>query len=168
MACNLINGVQPRDCRKTRVARCVRKQKNCKHSFAVCRLGLVLRRERDSNPRYSCPYTAFRVRPDRPLRHLSFVFERANIAIIFEFLPHSEKKVQNYRNYTRIVASQLSERCVELVLQAEKKSLSCPENEHVEFPNYWFRWSDRPVLSAGCNNSGTVFVLRIESSTEQT
>ena len=29
------------------------------------------RRERDSNPRYSCPYTAFRVRPDRPLRHLS-------------------------------------------------------------------------------------------------
>ena len=30
-----------------------------------------LRRERDSNPRYSCPYTAFRVRPDRPLRHLS-------------------------------------------------------------------------------------------------
>ena len=31
----------------------------------------VQRRERDSNPRYSCPYTAFRVRPDRPLRHLS-------------------------------------------------------------------------------------------------
>ena len=30
-----------------------------------------LRRGRDSNPRYSCPYTAFRVRPDRPLRHLS-------------------------------------------------------------------------------------------------
>ena len=32
-----------------------------------------LRRERDSNPRNSCPFTAFRVRPDRPLRHLSFV-----------------------------------------------------------------------------------------------
>ena len=32
----------------------------------------ILRKERDSNPRYSCPYTAFRVRPDRPLRHLSF------------------------------------------------------------------------------------------------
>ena len=31
----------------------------------------LLRRDRDSNPRYSCPYTAFRVRPDRPLRHLS-------------------------------------------------------------------------------------------------
>ena len=30
------------------------------------------RRGRDSNPRYSYPYTAFRVRPDRPLRHLSF------------------------------------------------------------------------------------------------
>ena len=33
----------------------------------------LLRRERDSNPRYSCPYTAFRVRPDRPLRHLSLI-----------------------------------------------------------------------------------------------
>ena len=33
-----------------------------------------LRRDRDSNPRYSCPYTAFRVRPDRPLRHLSSIF----------------------------------------------------------------------------------------------
>ena len=32
------------------------------------------RRERDSNPRYSYPYTAFRVRPDRPLRHLSNMF----------------------------------------------------------------------------------------------
>ena len=38
------------------------------------RLLLVLRRERDSNPRYSYPYTAFRVRPDRPLRHLSNMF----------------------------------------------------------------------------------------------
>ena len=32
---------------------------------------ILLRRERDSNPRNSCPFTAFRVRPDRPLRHLS-------------------------------------------------------------------------------------------------
>ena len=40
-----------------------------------------LRRERDSNPRYSCPYTAIRVRPDRPLRHLSTFLERANITI---------------------------------------------------------------------------------------
>lgn len=31
------------------------------------------RKERDSNPRYSYPYTAFRVRPVRPLRHLSLV-----------------------------------------------------------------------------------------------
>ena len=38
--------------------------------FSKC----ALRRERDSNPRYSCPYTAFRVRPDRPLRHLSRCF----------------------------------------------------------------------------------------------
>ena len=50
----------------------------------------LLRRERDSNPRYSCPYTAFRVRPDRPLRHLSSVAqteyspkEHANIGIFF-------------------------------------------------------------------------------------
>ena len=49
-----------------------------------------LRRERDSNPRYSCPYTAFRVRPDRPLRHLSLKivprnhrFGTANIDIFF-------------------------------------------------------------------------------------
>ena len=32
---------------------------------------LVLRRERDSNPRYSCPYNGFRDRPIRPLWHLS-------------------------------------------------------------------------------------------------
>ena len=31
----------------------------------------IQRRGRDSNPRNSCPFTAFRVRPDRPLRHLS-------------------------------------------------------------------------------------------------
>ena len=33
----------------------------------------IQRRGRDSNPRNSCPFTAFRVRPDRPLRHLSLV-----------------------------------------------------------------------------------------------
>ena len=32
------------------------------------------RRGRDSNPRYSCPYNGFRDRPDRPLRHLSFLW----------------------------------------------------------------------------------------------
>src|SRR5262249_44154019 len=31
----------------------------------------VWRRGRDSNPRYGCPYAAFRVRCDRPLCHLS-------------------------------------------------------------------------------------------------
>ena len=59
--------------------------------FSKC----ALRRERDSNPRYSCPYTAFRVRPDRPLRHLSRCFPQpktsrfgtANIDIF------SEKKI---------------------------------------------------------------------------
>src|SRR5690606_10592034 len=33
--------------------------------------GVFLRRERDSNPRYSCPYNGFRDRPIRPLWHLS-------------------------------------------------------------------------------------------------
>ena len=72
--------------------------------FSKC----ALRRERDSNPRYSCPYTAFRVRPDRPLRHLSFRcarnanlprrrprnfrFGSANIDIFFCFHPFSAKK----------------------------------------------------------------------------
>ena len=31
----------------------------------------TLRRGRDSNPRYGCPYNGFRDRPDRPLWHLS-------------------------------------------------------------------------------------------------
>ena len=31
----------------------------------------LVRKDRDSNPGNSCPFTAFRVRPDRPLRHLS-------------------------------------------------------------------------------------------------
>ena len=41
---------------------------------AVVTAPCLWRKERDSNPRYSCPYTAFRVRPDRPLRHLSNAF----------------------------------------------------------------------------------------------
>ena len=40
--------------------------------FSIPFCFVVLRRGRDSNPRYSCPYTAFRVRPVRPLRHLSY------------------------------------------------------------------------------------------------
>ena len=32
----------------------------------------TLRRGRDSNPRYGCPYNGFRDRPDRPLWHLSY------------------------------------------------------------------------------------------------
>ena len=43
----------------------------------------IQRRGRDSNPRNSCPFTAFRVRPDRPLRHLSF-FCGANIRTFFQ------------------------------------------------------------------------------------
>ena len=41
-------------------------------NLSCCLLFLIyLRKERDSNPRYSYPYTAFRVRPIRPLWHLS-------------------------------------------------------------------------------------------------
>ena len=69
----------------------------------------LLRRGRDSNPRYSCPYTAFRVRPDRPLRHLSFsvagggpcpvlpiqnrCFGTANIGIFFIFAHFRAEKI---------------------------------------------------------------------------
>jgi hypothetical protein len=35
------------------------------------KFGQYWRRGRDSNPRYGCPYAAFRVRCDRPLCHLS-------------------------------------------------------------------------------------------------
>ena len=46
-----------------------KKQKVSNFSIPFC--FVILRRGRDSNPRNSCPFTAFRVRPDRPLRHLS-------------------------------------------------------------------------------------------------
>ena len=49
------------------------------------------RKGRDSNPRYSCPYTAFRVRPDRPLRHLSFE-KRCKDMYFFVKLYHLDAK----------------------------------------------------------------------------
>ena len=64
----------------------------------------LLRRERDSNPRYSCPYTAFRVRPDRPLRHLSLKivprnhrFGTANIDIFFISAHFRTEKIASER-----------------------------------------------------------------------
>ena len=52
-------------------------QDNLQVAFVVgavpCGAVRFWRKERDSNPRYSYPYTAFRVRPVRPLRHLSLV-----------------------------------------------------------------------------------------------
>ena len=75
-------------------------KKPCK--CTICRVFAILfvfqRRERDSNPRYSCPYTAFRVRPDRPLRHLqspgtkNLSFGTANIDIFFYFSAFSCEK----------------------------------------------------------------------------
>ena len=53
----------------------------CERSSRVCfkqkcpaksrGIGLVLRRGRDSNPRYGCPHNGFRDRHNRPLCHLS-------------------------------------------------------------------------------------------------
>lgn len=67
------------------------------------------RRERDSNPRYSCPYTAFRVRPDRPLRHLSeknmslkLSFRECKYRHNFYFCASSDrKKCENAKNTLR-------------------------------------------------------------------
>ncbi len=67
------------------------KQKKASAKLKPRNLSCPLRRERDSNPRNSCPFTAFRVRPDRPLRHLSNCeckyrdnfFIRANFRSIF-------------------------------------------------------------------------------------
>ena len=44
---------------------------------------LVPRRKRDSNPRNSYPFTAFRVRPVRPLRHFSSDWSTAKLRRIF-------------------------------------------------------------------------------------
>ena len=57
--------------------------KNKKMSFDISLLRFVLRKGRDSNPRYSYPYTAFRVRPDRPLRHLSLCVLRCKCTNLF-------------------------------------------------------------------------------------
>ena len=59
------------------------------HCFSMC----ALRRERDSNPRYSCPYTAFRVRPDRPLRHLSFLIVKRSVCLVLPCLLPSASRL---------------------------------------------------------------------------
>ena len=53
------------------VARTICSKQKSDRLLSVAAAAFGSRRERDSNPRYSYPYTAFRVRPDRPLRHLS-------------------------------------------------------------------------------------------------
>ena len=47
-----------------------------------------LRKERDSNPRYSYPYNGFRDRPDRPLRHLSFAVSLCECKSNYFFFPN--------------------------------------------------------------------------------
>lgn len=48
------------------------KFQNEKAPRAIQRSGpLIWRRDRDLNPRYCCQYNGFRIRPVRPLRHLS-------------------------------------------------------------------------------------------------
>ena len=44
---------------------------------------ILWRRKRDSNPRNSYPFTAFRVRPVRPLRHFSSDWSTAKLRRIF-------------------------------------------------------------------------------------
>ena len=44
---------------------------------------ILWRRKRDSNPRNSYPFTAFRVRPVRPLRHFSSDWSTAKLLRIF-------------------------------------------------------------------------------------
>ena len=67
------HGTRIRGLTEKNVCVVLQKQKDADKSTSHCFV-LFLRKERDSNPRYSCPYTAFRVRPDRPLRHLSNAF----------------------------------------------------------------------------------------------
>ena len=84
----------------TKAPRNPRTQKKSVPQLAVCGTDIrVWRKERDSNPRYSYPYTAFRVRPDRPLRHLSLSrpknrrFGTANIGIFFIFAHFRAEKI---------------------------------------------------------------------------
>ena len=55
--------------------------------------GKTKRKDRDSNPGNSCPFTAFRVRPDRPLRHLSF-FVPQSYNFFAKHAPRSGKKMR--------------------------------------------------------------------------
>ncbi len=128
---------------------------------AFCRLW---RRERDSNPRYSCPYTAFRVRPDRPLRHLSF-FIRAPAGETVRSGNSSETSTRlvsecKYRNY--------------FFTSSHSGQKFCPERHFFsETANYTYLWEglqnsarDRIARSGGTKRppdtkKGTVFVIRM-------
>ena len=82
----------------------VQKQKDVDFiDISLLRVGF-LRKERDSNPRYSCPYTAFRVRPDRPLRHLSNAFCGANVRIYFLIATNSVDILHFFCDYCNFVA----------------------------------------------------------------
>ena len=50
------------------------------------------RRGRDSNPRYGCPYAAFRVRCDRPLCHLSVAASGANSPSVGRYLSKAARR----------------------------------------------------------------------------
>ncbi len=122
------------------------------------------RRGRDSNPRYSCPYTAFRVRPDRPLRHLSF-FIRAPAGETVRSGNSSETSTRlvsecKYRNY--------------FFTSAHSGQKFCPERHFFsETANYTYLWEglqnparDRVARSGGTKRppdtkKGTVFVIRM-------
>ena len=59
-----------------------------------------LRKERDSNPRYSYPYTAFRVRPIRPLWHLSKSDAKVN-----KIIDSKQGEIRKFKNIFHYLCS---------------------------------------------------------------
>ena len=64
---------------------------HCESGFCILK-NFLLRKVRDSNPRNSYPFTAFRVRPDRPLRQLSFPQKRCKGSQLSIPLPFCQQK----------------------------------------------------------------------------
>src|SRR5262245_53097049 len=55
------------------------------------KFNMILRRGRDSNPRYGYPYAAFRVRCFQPLSHLSVAAEGANILSVGGYVSNARR-----------------------------------------------------------------------------
>ena len=59
-------------------------------------------RDRDSNPGYPCRYNGFRIRPVRPLRHLSA--HEVCLQVTFSYQTDSEMQRKKHRVCARVVA----------------------------------------------------------------